>query len=70
MALFELACTPAFDCTRIVACLERTADGIQDMVRNLGWVGYELSDLEDWTGVAGSSDVRISDRWLFLAIEV
>jgi len=69
MALFELAGTSAFNCSQIVACLDRTSSPELDtVVRNFGWVGFELTTLGDWfPDVSGD---LISDRWLFMMAEV
>jgi hypothetical protein len=70
MALFELAGTSAFDCSQIVACVDRSISSpeLDTVIRNLGWVGFELTTLGDWLPEV-SGDV-ISDRWLFMAAEV
>ncbi|KAI5776637.1 ornithine decarboxylase antizyme-domain-containing protein [Geopyxis carbonaria] len=47
MALIELA-SECFSCDRLVICLERNAEGLQGLVRDLGWVGFELITLSHW----------------------
>jgi len=47
MALIELA-TECFSCDRLVICVERNAEGLQGLVRDLGWVGFELITLAHW----------------------
>ncbi|KAF8254014.1 hypothetical protein K440DRAFT_152143 [Wilcoxina mikolae CBS 423.85] len=47
MALIELA-TECFACDRLVICLERNAEGLHGLVRDLGWVGFELVTLAHW----------------------
>ncbi|KAK2762818.1 hypothetical protein FQN54_000993 [Arachnomyces sp. PD_36] len=71
MALFELASTAGFDCSRIVACVDRSTNQteLDATIRNLGWVGFELTTLNDWVSWAGRSKLT-SDKWLFMAVEV
>lgn len=68
MALIELASLAGFDCTRIVACLSRSANGrdLHGLMRDLGWVGFELVTLAAWT----KQPEITSDEWLFLEMEV
>jgi len=47
MALIELA-TECFACDRLVICLERNAQGLRGLMRDLGWVGFELVTLAHW----------------------
>jgi len=67
VALLELA-DNSLDCSQLVVCVDRTADNddTEDITRDLGWVGFELMMLDAWAGQAGC----ISDRWLFLGMEV
>ncbi|PNS16040.1 hypothetical protein CAC42_4441 [Sphaceloma murrayae] len=70
MALLELASTPEFGCEQLVACLDRDTDTKEDhddLVRDLGWVGFEPTTLEPWS--PGAVDIT-SPRWLFLSMEV
>jgi hypothetical protein len=71
MALFELAGTAGFDCSQIVACVDRSASPIEldATIRNLGWVGFELTTLGEWLPAGGSGKLT-SDKWLFMAVEV
>lgn len=64
MALIELA-TECFACDRLVICLQRNAEGLRGLVRDLGWVGFELITLAHWVqteiprhGAAGGPAVR------------
>lgn len=69
MALIELASTSSFACSEIVVCLDRAEDGSpssKSLLRDLGWVGFELATLARW---AGGIDLT-SERWLFLGMEV
>ncbi|GAM85658.1 hypothetical protein ANO11243_036650 [Dothideomycetidae sp. 11243] len=70
MALLELASAPEFDCPKLVACVDRNVDDIgqfDDLVRDLGWVGFEPTTLEPWN--PGAVDVT-SQRWLMLDMDV
>ena len=69
MSLLELASSDHFGCTQVVIAVERGAarDEVEDVTRNLHWVGFELSLLEGWVaGAAGG----VSERWLFLSMEL
>ena len=68
MALIELASSAGFDCTRLVVCLSRLADGAEltGLMRDLRWVGFELVTLAAWT----KQHEITSDEWLFLEMEV
>jgi len=64
MALIELA-TECFACDRLVICLQRNAEGLRGLVRDLGWVGFELITLAHWVqteiprhGAVGGPAVR------------
>lgn len=68
MALLELCSIPAFDCSQLVACLDRrlpTNDG-RGLRRDLGWVGFEPVTLAVWT----DSDDIVSARWLLLGMDI
>ncbi|KAF2228028.1 ornithine decarboxylase antizyme-domain-containing protein, partial [Elsinoe ampelina] len=69
MALLELAASPEFDCEKLVACLDRETEKSDhdDLVHDLGWVGFEPTTLEPWT--PGAVDIT-SPRWLMLSMEV
>jgi len=47
ITLIELA-SECFGCERLVICLARNAEGLQGLVRDLGWVGFELVTLAHW----------------------
>lgn len=68
MALIELAAGAGFDCTHLVVCLSRSADGaeLKGLMRDLRWVGFELVTLASWT----KQREITSDKWLFLEMEV
>ena len=67
MALIELASSAGFDCSRLVVCLSRLADGAEmnRLMRDLRWVGFELVTLAAWT----KQREITSDEWLFLEME-
>jgi len=67
MALLELASSPYINCARLVICLNRTipSDSLNALIRDLGWVGFELSTLSSWTrGV-----METSKEWLLASME-
>lgn len=69
IALFELAGIDAFDCSQIVACVKRSQHTDEmELVRSLGWCGFNLTTLEPWT-TGGDSGPSISTEWLFLVAE-
>ncbi|TGZ77863.1 hypothetical protein EX30DRAFT_374346, partial [Ascodesmis nigricans] len=59
MALIELA-SECFECDRLVICLERAGEGLQGLVRDLGWVGFELITLSHWMYAGEGASVRSS----------
>lgn len=69
MALIELASSASFACEQIVVCFDReddTSAPSMNLLRDLGWVGFELATLAHWSrGI----DLT-SERWLFLCMEV
>ncbi|KAI1112983.1 ornithine decarboxylase antizyme-domain-containing protein [Nemania sp. NC0429] len=67
IALIELADVP-LGCSDVVICMDRhiPADHAKSLMRSLQWVGFELATLDHW---ADDLDV-VSDRWLFLGMEV
>ncbi|KAF2204944.1 hypothetical protein GQ43DRAFT_468630 [Delitschia confertaspora ATCC 74209] len=68
MALLELCDTPYFSCSRLMVCLDRQAEArlMGALVKDLGWIGFQLATLNDWTG----GDEITSDRWLFMDMDV
>ncbi|KAF2722358.1 hypothetical protein K431DRAFT_311841 [Polychaeton citri CBS 116435] len=68
MALLELASTHHFECDQLLVAVDREADeeDAKDVIRNLGWVGFELTMLDQW---ASCRDC-MSDRWIFLSMDV
>ncbi|KAI0102773.1 ornithine decarboxylase antizyme-domain-containing protein [Nemania sp. FL0031] len=67
IALIELADVP-LGCSDLVICMDRhmPEDHANSLMRSLQWVGFELTTLDKW---ADELDV-ISDKWLFLGMEV
>ncbi|KAI1262729.1 ornithine decarboxylase antizyme-domain-containing protein [Xylariaceae sp. FL1019] len=67
VALIELADVP-LGCSHVVICLDRlmAEDHAKALMKSLQWVGFELTTLDHW---AGEIDV-ISDKWLFMGMEV
>ncbi|EAW13783.1 ornithine decarboxylase antizyme [Aspergillus clavatus NRRL 1] len=70
IALFELASTPVFDCSQIVACIPRSREVAEsDIVRNLSWCGFNLTTLKPWA-TKHRVEQCLSTMWLFLCAEV
>ncbi|BCR92337.1 ornithine decarboxylase antizyme [Aspergillus chevalieri] len=70
IALFELAGMSAFGCSQIVACIQRSQDTAElEVVRNLGWCGFNLTTLGPWLPEDCSASA-ISPKWIFLCAEV
>ncbi|KAI1148238.1 ornithine decarboxylase antizyme-domain-containing protein [Nemania diffusa] len=67
IALIELADVP-LGCSDVVICMDRhmPEDHAKSLMRSLQWVGFELTTLDHW---AEELDV-VSDKWLFLGMEV
>ncbi|EPS31268.1 hypothetical protein PDE_06223 [Penicillium oxalicum 114-2] len=72
IALFELAGSDAFDCTQIVACVNRSQHQDEmEIVRSLGWCGFNLTTLDPWIrGSSVAAGPAVSTKWLFLVAEV
>ncbi|KAI0143071.1 ornithine decarboxylase antizyme-domain-containing protein [Xylariaceae sp. FL1272] len=67
VAFIELADVP-LGCSHVIICLDRLMpeDHSKALMKSLQWVGFELTTLDHW---AGEIDV-ISDKWLFMGMEV
>ena len=68
MALIELTDSPASRYTQLVICVERSMENSGDcsvLLRDLRWVGFELTTLARWAG----SYCETSTRWLMMAME-
>ena len=65
MALIEL--TETLACLKLVVCLDRSTDptGLNTLMRDLGWVGFELTTLAPWNGGVDET----SKQWLLFAME-
>jgi len=70
MALIEFTSHPSIACESLVVCLNRHTEKskLQRVMRDLGWVGFELMTLDAW--VPASSDDITSTHWLYLSMEV
>ncbi|OJD17813.1 hypothetical protein AJ78_02112 [Emergomyces pasteurianus Ep9510] len=71
MALFEIASISDLSCSEMVACVDRSMDAaeLDAVIRNLGWVGFELSNLHAWA-VPPARGSLISKKWLFMTVEI
>ncbi|OAX80801.1 hypothetical protein ACJ72_04855 [Emergomyces africanus] len=71
MALFEIASISDLSCSEMVACVDRSMDAaeLDAVIRNLGWVGFELSNLHDWAVPSAKGSI-ISEKWLFMTVEI
>ncbi|KAK4164336.1 ornithine decarboxylase antizyme [Cladorrhinum sp. PSN259] len=67
VALIELAEGP-LECSHMVICIERNipAEEARALTKGLQWAGFSLTTLDYWSG---GLDV-VSDRWLFMGMEV
>ena len=70
MALIELASTPALPpCEQMVVCFDREEEETpvtKALLRDLGWVGFELTTLKGWA----EGFELVSGKWLFVGMEV
>jgi len=68
MALLELASSDGFSCSQLVVCVDRSAnpEDTKDLTKDLGWIGFELVMLDEWSEENGC----ISDRWLLLGMGI
>lgn len=78
VALIELA-TDCYHCDRLVICLDRQTHALHQLIRDLGWVGFELITLSHWiddgrnprTGREGTTSLSdTSEVWLFVGMEL
>lgn len=54
----------------MVVCVRRSEDAAElDVVRSLGWCGFNLTTLEPWVRDS-CRDLSLSSKWLFLGAEV
>ncbi|KAE8156450.1 yippee-domain-containing protein [Aspergillus tamarii] len=68
IALFELASLPEFGCSQIVACIPRSEGAAElEVVRNLGWCGFNLTTLQPWS-TGDYTEMSLSSRWIFLVL--
>lgn len=68
MALIELADSEHLRCSQLVVSVQRDLHSteMERLTKDLGWVGFEPVTLSQWAG----SDSLVSDKWLFLSMEV
>ncbi|MCJ1399385.1 hypothetical protein MMC11_002587 [Xylographa trunciseda] len=68
MALIELANHPVLACSELVICLDRliSETDSKGLIRDLGWVGFELATLAPWND--GVNDT--SNEWVMLSMEI
>jgi len=74
VALIELA-TDCYECDRLVICLDRRTHALNQLIHDLGWVGFELMTLEHWANddgraTKGRREPETSEDWLFVAMEL
>lgn len=70
MSLLELASSPQFACEKLVVGVDKTCENahdVADVTRDLGWVGFELLTLQEWTI---TPELMTSERWVFLSMDV
>ncbi|KAI0844709.1 ornithine decarboxylase antizyme-domain-containing protein [Daldinia vernicosa] len=67
IALIELADGP-IECSHVVICVDRSMphEYAKALMKSLQWVGFEMTTLDHW---AKDVDI-ISDKWLFMGMEV
>jgi hypothetical protein len=68
MTLLDLRDAPGIECSELVICLDRDMkpQESQTLIKNLGWVGFELTTLDEWSE---SCEDLISPKWFFLSLE-
>ncbi|KAJ2902085.1 hypothetical protein MKZ38_001058 [Zalerion maritima] len=68
VAIIELA-EGYLECSSIVLCIERSIpeEESQGLMKNLQWVGFELTTLDKW---AQDIDTTTSRQWLYMGMEV
>jgi len=67
MALLELCGTDEIGCARLNLCLDRRFKTSErtTLMRDLGWVGFEATTLDEWTDFEGLT----STEWILLGME-
>lgn len=67
VALIELAESP-LACSHMVICIERSIprEEAKALTKGLQWAGFSLTTLDFWSA---GLDV-VSDRWLFMGMEL
>lgn len=77
MSLIELASHEAFACNNLIIAIDRHSTMQEErkgLIRDLGWVGFEPTTLDRWSGSPTSSTGLhggvVSDTWLLVGMEV
>jgi len=69
IALIELA-SECFECERLIIAINRKAECLQSLVRDLGWVGFELTTLDLYRGNQMKTAQGVSDKWVFVGMDL
>jgi hypothetical protein len=71
MALLELCDVPYFSCARLVVCVDRHAGAAarDSIVKDLGWIGFGLTTLDDFVPDDDMHVEVTSQKWLFMEME-
>jgi hypothetical protein len=72
MSIIDLASSPDFDCSALVVCLDRDigSKSLPALIRDLGWVGFNLMTLEAVAGGGGKGFPTLSSKWVFVTMEL
>jgi hypothetical protein len=67
MALLELCDVPYFSCARLVVCVDRHAGAAarDSIAKDLGWIGFGLTTLDDFVPDDDMHVEVTSQKWLF-----
>jgi hypothetical protein len=71
MALLELCDVPYFSCARLVVCVDRHAGAAarDSIAKDLGWIGFGLTTLDDFVPDDDMHAEVTSQKWLFMEME-
>lgn len=69
IALIELA-SECFGSEKLVIAIDRKAECLQSLIRDLGWIGFELTTLDTWRGNQTKTPQGVSDKWVFVGMEL
>ena len=66
VSLLELAEAEPAECTSLVLCIDRQMEALdkETLLKNLAWIGFEITTMAPWTGLS-----EVSDCWLLLKID-